>query len=462
MNAAIEPLREKLSSVFDRVDVPRGVTFVSALSGKIHSSIDVNYWLEHLVQPVRFTDVMEVLTQQKIDLAIEVGPRPQLTGMLRRFASSNEVDALNTVASLDAKRPDYANWISSVGAAWCVGAKVDWKMVYQAYPFSRVALPLYPFQRQRYWYDPPTIGSNQGGQITHPLLGTRQDLASGEVVFNAVYRDTDPSYLADHVVSGSVTVPGAAWIETLRAAADLAMGGAFPLLLKYLDCNRVLSVQVHPNDTQGAELTPPDLGKTEAWVIMAAEPNSSLYAGLRDGVDKATFEAALRDGTAKECLHEIQPQVGDCIFIPAGTVHALGEGLVVAEIQQSSNTTFRLFDWNRVGADGKSRPLHIQEGVAVTDFQRGPVAPQIPQATTSENVEQLVHCDKFVLDRVTVNEQSSLGGDDSCHIIAVLEGTITLEGVTACAGETLLVPASCGAVSVTAQDAATLLDMYLP
>ncbi len=236
----------------------------------------------------------------------------------------------------------------------------------------------------------------------------------------------------------------------------------FPLLFKFLDCNRNLSVQVHPNDTQGAELTPPDLGKTEAWVIMSAEPNSSLYAGLRDGVDKATFEAALRDGTAQECLHEIQPQVGDCIFIPAGTVHALGEGLVVAEIQQSSNTTFRLFDWNRVGADGKSRPLHIQEGVAVTDFQRGPVAPQIPQATTSGNVEQLVHCDKFVLNRVTVNKQSSLGGDDSCHIVAVLKGTITLDGVTACAGETLLVPASCGAVSVTAQDAATLLDMYLP
>ncbi len=246
MNAAIEPLREKLSSVFDRVDVPRGVTFVSALSGKIHSSIDVNYWLEHLVQPVRFTDVMEVLTQQKIDLAIEVGPRPQLTGMLRRFASSNEVDALNTVASLDAKRPDYANWISSVGAAWCVGAKVDWKMVYQAYPFSRVALPLYPFQRQRYWYDPPTIGSNQGGQITHPLLGTRQDLASGEVVFNAVYRDTDPSYLADHVVSGSVTVPGAAWIETLRAAADLAMGApesSDAVTLRMIELTRALFLQ---------------------------------------------------------------------------------------------------------------------------------------------------------------------------------------------------------------------------
>ncbi len=266
MMSAVDPLREKLSSVFDRAVVPRGVNFVSALTGKIHTSVDVNYWLEHLVQPVRFNDVMEVLSQQKIDLAVEMGPRPQLLAMLRRFTSGNELDAINAFGSLDPKRSDYATWISSIGAAWCVGAKIDWAAVYQAYPFSRVALPLYPFQRQRHWYDPPTIGSNGGGDLAHPLLGTRQDLASGEVIFNAVYRDVDPSYLADHVVSGSVTVPGAAWIESLRAAAELTMtepDSSDTVALRKIELSRALflqpeqpvAVQIHVGRIAGGRRT---------------------------------------------------------------------------------------------------------------------------------------------------------------------------------------------------------------
>lgn len=236
----------------------------------------------------------------------------------------------------------------------------------------------------------------------------------------------------------------------------------FPLLFKFLDCQRNLSVQVHPNDAQGATLDPPDLGKTEAWVIMAAEPGSSLYAGLKPGVDRSTFEREIKNGTAETCLHQVQPSVGDCIFIPAGTVHALCEGLVVAEIQQSSNTTFRLFDWNRVGADGKSRPLHIEQGVAVTDYERGPVNPQTPTSTANPNVEQLVACDKFVLHRSTVESTASLGGDDTCHLLAVLDGSIEVGGVSIAKGETALLPACCGALTATAIKPATVLDMFLP
>ena len=122
----------------------------------------------------------------------------------------------------------------------------------------------------------------------------------------------------------------------------------FPLLFKFLDAHHDLSVQVHPNDSQGALLEPPDLGKTEAWVIVEAEPEATVYAGLRPGVDRDVLSRAIADGTTKSCLHRFQAVVGDCIFIPSGTVHALGSGSVVAEIQQASDTTFRLFDWNRV------------------------------------------------------------------------------------------------------------------
>ena len=142
----------------------------------------------------------------------------------------------------------------------------------------------------------------------------------------------------------------------------------FPLLLKFLDANRHLSIQVHPDDAFGATLDPPDLGKTEAWYVMAADEGATIYAGLKTGVDKAAFESAIAGGKTEEVMHSFQPNVGDCVFIPAGTMHAIGEGLLIAEIQQASDTTFRVYDWGRVGDDGKSRPLHIKQSIAATDF----------------------------------------------------------------------------------------------
>ena len=136
----------------------------------------------------------------------------------------------------------------------------------------------------------------------------------------------------------------------------------FPLLIKLLDAQQKLSVQVHPNDEQAARLDTPDYGKTEAWVVLAAEPGSRIYAGLKRGFDRPALERELNRGTCELCLHHFEPRVGDCVFLPAGTVHALGGGLLIAEVQQSSDTTYRLFDWNRVGPDGRPRALHIEAG----------------------------------------------------------------------------------------------------
>jgi mannose-6-phosphate isomerase len=240
----------------------------------------------------------------------------------------------------------------------------------------------------------------------------------------------------------------------------------FSLLLKYLDCQRVLSVQVHPNDEQAAKLDPPDLGKTEAWVVLAADPGSEIYAGLKPGVDRQTLDAAVASGRCEDCLHKFEPRAGDCVFIEAGTVHALGAGLLIAEIQQASDTTYRLFDWNRVDQNGKPRPLHIEQSLETINYDRGPVNPVQPKQTENPHVERLVKCDKFILDRWTIASATSLRTDEGPHILTVIEGSVSVENgerdLVLRRGDTTLIPASAGRGKISPQGRAVLLDMYLP
>ncbi len=240
----------------------------------------------------------------------------------------------------------------------------------------------------------------------------------------------------------------------------------FPLLFKFLDAQQNLSVQVHPDNQQAAKLDPPDLGKSEAWIILHAEPGSVIYAGLKRGFDRAALEREVDRNTTALCLHRFEPKVGDCIFIPAGTVHALGAGLVVAEIQQASDTTYRLFDWNRVGPDGKPRQLHIQQALNTIDYGRGPVLPQAPRPIDGYPLERLVECEHFMLDRWSMTGRHMLGGDQRFHLLSVVSGEVVVAGDPSgqplTRGQTLLLPASCGKVSVTAPNHAVVLDMYLP
>jgi mannose-6-phosphate isomerase len=242
----------------------------------------------------------------------------------------------------------------------------------------------------------------------------------------------------------------------------------FPLLFKFLDCNRTLSVQVHPNDEQAALLDPPDLGKTEAWVVLHADPGSKIYAGLKPGVTRSSLAAAIDAGNIEQGLHSFEATAGDCVFIPAGTVHALGAGLVIAEIQQASNTTFRLFDWNRVDATGQPRPLHVEQSLDTIDYAHGPINPQRPKVMSSER-ERLVECDKFMLDRCTMSSSAaspmSIGDDDRFHLLAVIEGTLEVAGdaeATLARGATALVPAAAGRRELRPQGRAVVLDIYLP
>ena len=281
--------------------------------------------------------------------------------------------------------------------------------------------------------------------------------------------------VVDHGDDQSTVVAGALTGKTLHELVTdegAALFGRhnpqpqFPLLFKYLDCQQTLSVQVHPNDAQGAKLNPPDLGKTEAWVILAAEPGSKVYAGLKSGVDRATLEREVARGKCDACLHSFEPRVSDCILIEAGTLHALGEGLLIAEIQQASDTTYRLFDWNRVDRDGRPRDLHIAQALDTTDFSRGPVSAAKPTATDAPGVERLVACDKFVLDRRNIDSLQRISYDDRFHILAVVDGDVSLmaggDVQRLRRGDSVLLPASVRDVEIAARGRATLLDMYLP
>ena len=203
----------------------------------------------------------------------------------------------------------------------------------------------------------------------------------------------------------------------------------FPLLIKWLDCRDLLSVQVHPDDAMAREVLNEPRGKTEVWIVLHAEPTARIYAGLRPGMSREIMLRHIEAGTVEDCLHSFIPQAGDCVLMPAGTVHAAGGGLVIAEIQQSSDATFRLFDWNRLGLDGKPRPLQIENALRAIDWQQGAVKPAIPRCNLSEDGVQgefLTETPSFRVDRYTLKTSWT---PDLCGEVAVwmvLDGTVRL------------------------------------
>jgi mannose-6-phosphate isomerase len=239
----------------------------------------------------------------------------------------------------------------------------------------------------------------------------------------------------------------------------------FPLLIKFLDCNDRLSVQVHPNNEQARRMGRGDNGKTEAWFILEAKPESVIYAGLKPGVDRSALEKHLDAGTVEECLHCFPARRGDCVFVPAGTVHALGEGILLAEVQQSSNVTFRLFDWGRLGTDGKPRELHRDESLECIDFERGPVSPVDPQAVERgfERIEDLVRCDYFVLRQRTFSHSLRLDATGRFRVLMPLGRPIVLraDGYEKMLrlGATSLLPAATKDVVLTSAGRSVFLEV---
>jgi mannose-6-phosphate isomerase len=249
-----------------------------------------------------------------------------------------------------------------------------------------------------------------------------------------------------------------------------AIHGRFPLLLKFIDSRQELSVQVHPNDEQAARIAPGMLGKTEAWVILEACPTTSaIYAGLREGVTAEHFRAALREKTTPNLLHRFRPSAGDCIFLEAGAVHAIGSNVLVFEVQQTSDVTYRLYDWDRVDAKtGKPRQLHVEEGLACTDFTRGRCDPVEPKRWIVDGAhhEELVTCRYFTLHRRTSRIPLTVGSPGSCRMIVCIDGSGRLESqghyYPIARGDVLLLPAEVGECRCLPQGEIVILECGLP
>jgi mannose-6-phosphate isomerase len=198
------------------------------------------------------------------------------------------------------------------------------------------------------------------------------------------------------------------WENSRQQLTGQQGSGSFPLLVKWLECNEFLSLQVHPDDRMAQRVLNEPFGKTEAWVVVSAEPTARIFAGLKPGITRSDVLSHLEGGTLADCLHSFVPKPGDCISLPAGTVHAAGGGLIIAEVQQSSDATFRLFDWNRLGLDGKPRPLQIERALEAVDWKQGPVSPVTPTPleTRANGVqgELLVNGPLFRFERYTVQQ----------------------------------------------------------
>ncbi|UUZ83204.1 AraC family ligand binding domain-containing protein [Paenibacillus sp. P26] len=240
--------------------------------------------------------------------------------------------------------------------------------------------------------------------------------------------------------------------------------GRFPLLIKLLDCQDDLSVQVHPTDDY--ERSPAgELGKTEMWYILDAKPGAKIIYGLKEGVTREDLAKAIEEDRIMDALNEVTVEAGDSFYIPAGTVHALGAGVLVAEIQQNSDSTYRLYDYGRLGLDGKPRELHIEDSLNVIAYEGAGATYMKTDLKASNEWLPLARSPFFVTEKGQVqNEWKLQTTEDSfvIHIICEGEGSIRwADGELAVKpGECYLLPANLGAYSLAGS--MTVLRSYLP
>ena len=312
-------------------------------------------------------------------------------------------------------------------------------------------MTLYPFTfrpifKERVW----------GGRKLESLY--QKELPAG-VPIGESWEISDRPGDASVIANGPLAGKDLRWLMENHACEMLgpsaAKAGRFPLLVKILDAAEKLSLQVHPPAGKAAELGGEP--KTEMWYIADAGEGAELFVGLRRGVTRKEFEQRIRDGTVEECFHRVGVKPGDVMFLPSGRVHALGAGCVIFEIQQNSDTTYRVFDWNRAGLDGKPRELHVEKSLESIDFED--FEPHLIQSRYSRNetlaVRYLVDDSLFRVDACKVKR----GGrfhlrSDGLQIVGVLRGRLEIRhGETLLelkAGQFGLLPASLGRVGLQA------------
>lgn len=223
----------------------------------------------------------------------------------------------------------------------------------------------------------------------------------------------------------------------------------FPILIKLIDAKDNLSVQVHPNDEYALSVEG-EYGKTEMWYIVDCEEGATLYYGFKEPISKEKFKESISDNTLTEYLNKVPVKKGDVFFIPSGTIHAIGSGILIAEIQQNSNTTYRVSDYGRLGADGKPRPLHIDKAVEVTNLTPPPAEKDLPEGVLAE-------CDYFKVRILNTNDENKITVDNSSFTaLLCLEGEVSFDGVDLKKGDCAFIPANRG--EITFDGSATLIE----
>ena len=242
-------------------------------------------------------------------------------------------------------------------------------------------------------------------------------------------------------------------------------GLSFPLLFKLIDANENLSIQVHPNDEVAAERHN-SFGKTEMWYVVDADPGSELIIGFTDECSRETYLKAMADDKVEDILHKVPVTKGDVFFIPAGTVHAIGKGVVVAEIQQSSDITYRIYDYKRKDANGKERELHTEEALDVINFEASK-QPKTLYTPVLNETTPLITCDYFTTNLLKFDKEidRQYAKIDSFVAYMCLEGnfTIDFEGdkTAVTKGDTILIPAGIDDLTLVPDGKVTLLEVYI-
>jgi mannose-6-phosphate isomerase len=317
-----------------------------------------------------------------------------------------------------------------------------------------------PIYQYRLWG-----GRRLADVLTAPLPG---DGPIGEA-WLLTDREEHPSLVADGPLKGrTIGELMKQWPEQLLGKLA-GRFRRFPLLLKFLDAREMLSVQVHPADAHTDLLPTGETGKTEAWVVLEAGSESRIYAGLKPATTADNLRRAIANGAVADHLVSFTPKPGDGVFLPAGTVHALGGDVVVFEVQQNSDVTFRLYDWDHVDAKtGQRRALQVDQAIGCIDFAQGAIGPVAPVVETVKPVlrERLFLCEHFGLWRLRGESPFTVGAAGTPRVLVCLTGDGQLEhdgaNYAVGKGDVLLLPAVVGACLCRPRGAINLLELSVP
>jgi mannose-6-phosphate isomerase len=315
-------------------------------------------------------------------------------------------------------------------------------------------LTFHPIFKERVW----------GGRELEKLFGKK--LPAGKRIGES-WEISDRPNDESGVANGKFAGKNLRWLmknfpRELLGNAKPANGNRFPLLIKILDAREKLSLQVHPPAIKTAEFKGEP--KTEMWFIADAAPGAELFVGLKRGVTRAEFEKKIQTGEIADCFHRIPVRAGDAMFLPSGRVHAIGAGLVIFEIQQNSDTTYRVFDWNRTGLDGKPRQLHVAQSLASIDFND--FEPELIKEKFSGDdkikTRPLVNGPLFNVENLEMKSGARTGlKSHTLQIVGVLRGQLEVQSgstaVNLSAGQFCLVPACLERTEILAKSAATVL-----